>query len=162
MWNTQDNKERKIFRWLISTYLTQDLFDWLLENRTQTWEQMFQHETVESMKRRDLPWPNTCLVVAIQDFLDALKDRKDDGFHTKSTVGKDPYLFDMLALLQARHDPNGGRQELEGLILEKIETGRKPLDIGRAEKISKPFVFCPLSRRGLPQNIPKHEIRSSL
>ena len=121
MFNQRSNSLKDIFQWLLRYKLNHKVLSWLLENRAEDWEGVFEGETVESMQTKDMPWMRKFLITGIQDFLDALKYRKNKSQQSKNIIPKDPYLFEILNQLGVEFDSNQRREELERLIEQELK-----------------------------------------
>lgn len=121
MFNPKQNNKKTILRFLFAAYLNQQLFDWLLKNRSKDWVGYLHNETVETMRIKDEPWIRKFVIIGTQDFLDAIKNRKYRKRQSKNLIPKNPYLFQILKLLKIKYDPNQRREELERIIDEEIK-----------------------------------------
>lgn len=121
MFDRAENRQKTVLRYLFATFLNQQIFDWLLKNRARDWIGFLRHENVESMKNKDEPWIKRFIIIGTQDFLDAIENRKRRKYQNKKIIPKNPYLFQVLNLLEIEYNPSERREELERKINEKIE-----------------------------------------
>ncbi len=114
------NKYNALLAYLITNFLTQEVFNRLKKERSEFWG-FLKYETIETLKREKFRWNKKSLIIAIQDFLDVHAGRVSNILHGKKEIRKDPYIFEVLKLLKIKYDPNQRREELERIINEKIE-----------------------------------------
>lgn len=117
------NKYNALLAYLMANFLTQKIFDTLKKDRQDTWD-FLRVETIETLKEEKFRWFKKYLIIAIQDFLDVRAGRISNKFHGKKDIRKDPYIFELLELLEIKCTHNqkrNGKKVLEKMINQKIK-----------------------------------------
>lgn len=117
------NKYNTLLAYLIANFLTQQIFTRLKKERPETWN-FLKYETVETLKQEKFRWFKKYLVIAIQDFMDIRAGRTTDKLHGKREIRRDPYIFEILELLEIKYSHSqkvNSKKILEKLINRKIK-----------------------------------------
>lgn len=117
------NPYNKLLSYLITNFLTQDIFDRLKKERPEVWG-FLKYESVETLKKEKFRWFKKFLVIGIQDFLDIYAGRKSNKLQSKREIRKSPYVFEILKLLKIECTHNqkiNSRKILEKAINQKIK-----------------------------------------
>jgi hypothetical protein len=121
LFNFRESKEKTFLRYLFAAYFNQKILNWLLKNRSEDWVGYLKNETVETMKTKDEPWIKEFVITGTQDFLDAMAHREDTRYQSKKIIPKNPYLFELLKLLDIKCTFRQNREVLEDMIIEGIK-----------------------------------------